>query len=263
MSTAIAPDTDPRITAIEPRLFSVEDYHTMAKCGILFGGNKQELFFGRVVEMMSSRGFASLDECTTLKPYDSESLLGPHRYTIADFHRMIDSGIIKDDEGCELLFGQVVQKMTLNPIHNNCVELLNLLLIELLGRSASVRPQCTITLPQLSSEPEPDFAIVEAPGRNYGTDNPVPGQIHFLVEVANTSLREDRTIKLKLYAASMIPIYWIVNLVDDQLEVYTDPIVGHDPTYRTRTDYDLNDDVPVIIAGQQVGTLPVKEMFPS
>ena len=263
MSIATESETNACSAFMEPRLFSVEEYHSMAKCGILFSGNKRELIFGRVVEMMSARGFASLDECTTLKPYEPESLLGPHRYTIADYHRMIESEIIKDDERCELLFGQVVQKMTLNPIHNNCVELLNLLLIELLGRSASVRPQCTITLPQLSSEPEPDFAIVEAPGRNYGTDNPVPGQIHFLVEVANTSLREDRTIKLNLYAASMIPIYWIVNLIDYQLEVYTDPIVGTDPNYRTRTDYDLNDDVPVIIAGQQVGTLPVKEMFPS
>jgi Uma2 family endonuclease len=83
-------------------------------------------------------------------------------------------------------------------------------------------------------------------------------------EVADTSLPTDRTIKLRAYARAGIPIYWVVNLVDRQVEVYTDPFTPPtgDPHYRTRTDYGPGQSVPLVVAGATVGSIPVDAVLP-
>lgn len=83
-----------------------------------------------------------------------------------------------------------------------------------------------------------------------------------MFEVSDATLELDRGLKLRIYASGLIPAYWIVNLVEARVEVYTQPRGGKKPTYKTRTDYGPNDTVPVVIAGKQVGTIAVKEVLP-
>jgi len=84
-----------------------------------------------------------------------------------------------------------------------------------------------------------------------------------VVEVADASLNRDRTIKKRLYAAAGIAVYWIVNLVDSQVEVYTDPTgPGQQPDYRQRRDFDRAATVPVVIEGKEVGRLAVRDLLP-
>ena len=83
------------------------------------------------------------------------------------------------------------------------------------------------------------------------------------IEVADSSLSRDRSDKARIYAAAAVPIYWIINLVDQQVEVYTDP-TGPDawPVYRVRQDYHAGDLVPFVIDGRDLGPIPAEELLP-
>jgi Uma2 family endonuclease len=81
--------------------------------------------------------------------------------------------------------------------------------------------------------------------------------------VADSSLQRDRALKKRLYAAAGIPVYWIVNLLDSQIEVYTDPSgPGEQPDYRQQQNYDSADTVPVVIEGHEVARLGVQDLLP-
>jgi hypothetical protein len=83
------------------------------------------------------------------------------------------------------------------------------------------------------------------------------------VEVADTSLAQDRGNKKRLYARAAIPIYWIVNLLERQVEVYADPTgPAEEPDYRQQQVYREGDTVPVVLDGEEVGSLAVRELLP-
>ncbi len=92
--------------------------------------------------------------------------------------------------------------------------------------------------------------------------NPSPSECVVVAEVADSSLRFDQTTKLELYAGAKVAVYWIVNLKDRRVEVYTQPKGGKNPTYKSHVDYGPDDAVPVVIAGKTVGTIAVKELLP-
>ncbi len=84
------------------------------------------------------------------------------------------------------------------------------------------------------------------------------------VEVADETLRRDRTTKKRIYARAGIPVYWIVNLPERRIEVYTDPTgPGEHPDYRRHEDYAAPAEVPVLIDGRQVGRVPVAALLPA
>lgn len=84
-----------------------------------------------------------------------------------------------------------------------------------------------------------------------------------VVEVADSTLEYDRTIKKQIYAHARIPVYWIVNLVDRLIEVYTDPSgPAEAPDYREHRDYLPEDEIPVILEGQEIGRLAVRDLLP-
>jgi len=92
--------------------------------------------------------------------------------------------------------------------------------------------------------------------------HPRPRETELIAEVADTSLERDRGVKLKIYAVGRIPVYWIVNLINRQLEVYTEPRHRKYPMYRRRTTYLPSDKVPVVIGGKELGRIAVKELLP-
>ena len=84
-----------------------------------------------------------------------------------------------------------------------------------------------------------------------------------MIEISDSTLERDRTFKKRIYARAGIPIYWIINLSEQQLEVYTEPIeLASEPTYQQRQDYSLSDEVAVVISGREVSRLTVRDLLP-
>jgi Uma2 family endonuclease len=108
-------------------------------------------------------------------------------------------------------------------------------------------------------EPEPDVSVVRGTLDDYLDRAPRPKDVFLLVEVSDTTLDRDRGEKKAAYARARIPVYWVINLVDRQVEVYSDPARGR---YRSTQVYQPGQDVPVVIAGSQVGQIAVKDILP-
>jgi Uma2 family endonuclease len=183
------------------------------------------------------------------------------RFTVAEYHRMIRDGYFASDERFELLEGLIVQKMPRDPIHDAALMIAEELLRAHLPQGWRLRIQSAITTQD--SEPEPDLVVVRGQPRDYAARHPGPGDIALFVEVANTTLHDDRTLKHRVYARAGIAVYWIINLVDRRVEVYEDP-TGADaaPAYRRRTDYNLTSSVPFIVEGKSVASISVSQLLP-
>src|SRR5215212_6010614 len=111
-------------------------------------------------------------------------------------------------------------------------------------------------LPTAESVPEPDVLVIRGDRRQYMAEgrHPGPGDMGLVVEVSDSSVSTDRGTKRRVYARANVAQYWIVNLVDRRVEVYTDPSgPGDDPAYRQQRDYGPGDEVPVLLDGQEVG----------
>jgi Uma2 family endonuclease len=172
---------------------------------------------------------------------------------------MIETGVLREDDRVELLEGWVLSKMTHNPPHDSTVWLVQTALLPRLPSGWILRTQSAVTLSD--SEPEPDVVVAEGPGTRYASAHPKPRDLALVVEVADTSLAEDRQLKGRAYARARIPIYWIVNILERQVEVYTGPRAGKAPAYRQRQDYGQEDEVPQKIGGQDIGPVPVRELL--
>jgi hypothetical protein len=182
------------------------------------------------------------------------------RFTVAEYHRMIQTAVLTEDDPVELLEGWIVPKMPHNPPHDATVNITSDLLSEVLPAPWRVRVQSAVTT--LDSEPEPDLAVVMGPQSRYRDRHPAAADIGLLIEVADSSLVGDRTVKLRLYARAGIMIYWIVNLIDLQIEVYTDPdATAKEPKYCSRQVYRSGDRAPVVLEGQQVGQIDVNDVM--
>jgi Uma2 family endonuclease len=179
---------------------------------------------------------------------------------VAEYDRMIGDGILTGDDRVELLDGWIVEKMPHNAPHDSAVYRLQTRLLLLLGPAWVVRGQSAVTLS--GSVPEPDVAVAPGPVELYDDARPTPKQLALVAEVSDTTLARDRGRKLAIYAAAKIPVYWIVNLKDRRVEMYTAPRGGKAPTYRSHTDYAPGQAVPVALGGKAVGSIPVAELLP-
>lgn len=150
------------------------------------------------------------------------SVVSTKRFTLDEYHRLIELGFLTERDRVELIRGELVQMVAKGTPHSSCnTALLYELLPALIGR-ALVRNQEPVILP-LDSEPEPDFAIVRLRPDNYLSSHPLPDDIHLIIEVSDSTLNYDQTTKLAVYAENNIQHYWIVNLVANQLERYSQP----------------------------------------
>jgi Uma2 family endonuclease len=174
---------------------------------------------------------------------------------------MLQTGILTENESVELLEGLIVPKMPRNPPHDAAVELADDLIRPRLPPGWRIRIQSAITT--ADSEPEPDLTVVRGEARTRLAQHPGPQDVGLAVEVADSSLAWDRLEKGRLYARASIVCYWIINLVERQIEVYTDPS-GPDPQphYRQRHDYRATDSVPLVIDGQELVRILVSEFLP-
>ncbi len=137
------------------------------------------------------------------------------------------------DERVELLKGEIITMAPQNPPHASVVTRMTTTLIRLLGNQVVIRAQLPIVLDDLS-EPEPDIVLCRPDPKDYEREHPKADHILLVIEVAEASLAYDRSRKVTVYAASGISEYWIVNLVDRQVEVFCDPEPASQQYTKTR-----------------------------
>jgi Uma2 family endonuclease len=174
---------------------------------------------------------------------------------------MIEAGVFVRGPRCELIRGVILEKPVPGPSHSRATQRLLRKLVPLFPEGEwVVGIQDAITL--ADSEPEPDLFAARGPDARYAERHPGPKDLLLVVEVSDSSLGYDRGTKQELYAEAKVPQYWIVNVSEKRVEVYTDPKGGKAPAYRTRTDYAAGDSVPVVVAGKTLGSIAVKDLLP-
>lgn len=155
-------------------------------------------------------------------------------FTVDEYEAMLDAGILRSGEPVELLQGEIIKMAAVGNRHAACVDRLNTLLSQKSGQHAIVRVQSPIRLPS-GTEPEPDVALLKPRDDFYESGHPEPADILLLVEVADTSISLDRDRKIPDYAAHSIPEVWLVDLEHDCIAVYRQPAPdGYDQVQRLR-----------------------------
>ena len=145
------------------------------------------------------------------------------QFTVDDYYRMAEAGILGEDDRVELIEGEIVEMTPIGSHHAGIVDRLTALLSRALPtRAANVRVQNPIRLTNLS-EPQPDLTLLRPRSDFYTGAHPGPADVLLVIEVADTSLDYDRDVKLGVYASAGIPEVWIVNLSADNVEVYAQP----------------------------------------
>jgi hypothetical protein len=183
------------------------------------------------------------------------------RFSVARYQRMIATGILTSEDKVELLENYVVLKMPRNPPHDGTIQLITESLTPKVPQGWRLRVQLTVVL--TDSQPEPDFALVRGDSRTYFTRHPSPADVGLSIEVADSSLLRDQRDKTRIYARGGIPYYWIANVVDRRIEVYSQPSGPTTvPAYASFQCYQAGDDVPLVLDGVTVGTVPAVDMLP-
>jgi Uma2 family endonuclease len=179
------------------------------------------------------------------------------RFTVAEYDRMIEQGVFsgRGNVRTELIYGEIREMSPPGPTHEDVVDRIVRWSVENTDRDeVRVRVQNSIGIPKLDSAPEPDVAwVVE---KDYSRRRPQSSDVLLLIEVADTSLEQDRTEKATLYAKAKIGDYWVVNLQDWCIEVHRDPFRG---AYRQKQTYTLHQTVHPL-AKPEV-PLPVSLLF--
>jgi Uma2 family endonuclease len=143
-----------------------------------------------------------------------------HKWSVEDYHRIIDTGILADQR-VELLEGEIAEMSPEGIPHTYTSQSVVEYLRQLLKDQAIVREGHPITLN--NSEPQPDIAIVRNPISIYAQHHPYSEDIYWLIEISNTTLSKDKSDKKAIYARASIAEYWIIDLQNNQLLIFTNP----------------------------------------
>lgn len=154
------------------------------------------------------------------------------QFTVEEYHRMIDAGILTENDRVELIKGEIVQMAAIGRRHAAGVNRLAELFMMRLGQVVSVGVQNPVELND-NSEPQPDLALLRRRADFYEAGHPKPEDVLLLVEVADTTVESDREVKIPLYAMSNISEVWLVNINERSLEVYREPVPNAYQTIQT------------------------------
>jgi Uma2 family endonuclease len=176
------------------------------------------------------------------------------RLTVAEYDRMVEVGTLGEDDQVELIEGRLVQKMSKSPAHRVTVQRMLRAIERLLPPGWYVAKEDPVCIPQRDSEPEPDVSVVRGSIDDYADHHPGPGDVALVVEVTRTSVAKDQALA-SVYLDGGIPVYWIVNLVDRQVEVYTAELA--EPVILGEHDH-----AELVLAGQLAGRIAVAELLP-
>lgn len=164
-----------------------------------------------------------------------------HPFTVHDYQRMVEAGVLQEDDPVELLDGEILEMSPVGSRHAAVVDYLTAWFSREVGTEAIVRVQSPVRL-SLYSEPQPDLTLLKPRSDFYGGDHPGPEDVLLLIEVAESSLDYDRDFKLPRYAEADILESWLIDLAGQRLLAYKEPLGRR---YRTIREYHSGDSVPV------------------
>lgn len=199
--------------------------------------------------------------------YPEMILRSMKRWTVSEYHALRDRGILRDGAPIELIDGFLMYKdrgdsgapsMSHGPKHANCVEQLASLDHRLVNTGHYVRTQLPIVLGE-HQEPEPDACVIRGRRSDFRERLPQSRDVLLVIEAADTSLDEDRSKKLQIYASVAIPTYWIVNLRHNTVEVYEQPD-AQSGEYRIRRDLVAGQSATITLPGGATVEVPVSDL---
>lgn len=180
------------------------------------------------------------------------------RISVERYHSLVASGLIAEDDPIELLDGVLAEKARKNPRHVVATQQCDMALLKLLPAGWNVRIHDPVTL--CTSEPEPDLVVVRGRLQDYSGRHPGSDDIGLVIEVADASLLTDR-YKGTLYAGAGVPVYWIVNLVENVVEVYMQPdrSLG---AYAYKEVLPTGDSLHLMLDGIDMGRIDINTLIP-
>ena len=149
-------------------------------------------------------------------------------FTVHDYHRMVDAGILSEDDRVELIHGEVLAMSPIGPPHDGAVLRASNSLFPIVGNQAIVGVQGAVGLDQYN-EPQPDVYLLRPREDFYTKQHAGPADIFLIIEIADSSLEYDRTIKASLYAETGVPEYWVADIKNDCVWAHSGL---HQKTYR-------------------------------
>jgi Uma2 family endonuclease len=183
------------------------------------------------------------------------------RWSLARYQRMIEAGILTSQDKVELLENYIVLRPPRSPRHDGTQSLVMHALESKLPWPWRQRILATVVFED--SQVEPDFTIVRADERAFLHRYPGVADVGMLIEMADASLPRDQFDKTRIYARGGIPCYWIINLVDNRVEVYTQPSGPTAvPAYNAFQTFQPDDNVPLVLDGNIVATIPAVDLLP-
>jgi Uma2 family endonuclease len=186
-----------------------------------------------------------------------------YRMSLAKYEAMIRSGIFTNRDRLVLIEGYLVEKMTQYPPHTISQELCRSDLARVIPSGWHVRGEKPLRIPSRVSMPEPDVVVARGEIRDYLAGDPEPDDVALVVEVSDSSLDDDRNMMTRVYGGGGVTRYWIVNLVDRQVEVYSSPSGSREQVgFRHCEVYRIGQEVPVLIDGIEVGRISVAAILP-
>jgi Uma2 family endonuclease len=189
-----------------------------------------------------------------------KSGLVPYRLTVRQFEKMIKAGVFRADDRVELLGGLLIKKMTTYDPHDFAVDQLGDNLGRILPGDWIARQEKSVVLGRFW-RPQPDLSVARGPRDRYRTTAPTASDLAALIEVSDSTYATDRGAKWTKCAAYGVPEYWIVNVFQRRIEVYSSPTgKGKSAQYRDRKDYGPDEEVPVIVDGREVGRIKVSDI---
>lgn len=217
-----------------------------------------EVFYGLETEITGKALSLSIidNSLTMTKAIEAPILISRDFYWTLDRYLLaIEKGVFTQEDKIELIYGKIVEIMPAGSSHEYCITLLAKFFRRRFGEEYQLREEKSLVLVNQKSLPEPGLVVVF--DRNYSNRKPSSEEVFLIAEVANSSLKLDRTIKVELYAEANLAEYWIVNLVNRQIEVHLKP----DPEqkrYGSVTHYHEDETFTSPFAGEVV----VSELLP-
>jgi Uma2 family endonuclease len=181
-----------------------------------------------------------------------------YRMTLEQYESLIASGFFTERDDVHLIDGYVVNRMAESPLHGAILETVRIAIGAILLAGWHPRSEKGVRIPSQTSIPRPDLAVVRGVPRDYLTHYPNAADVALVAEVSVSSLDKDRALA-DIYAKAGIPVYWLINVDDGQVEVYSDPGPNG---YQSHEVLAPGHVLSVVIDGVEVGEIPVSDILP-
>jgi Uma2 family endonuclease len=215
-------------TWLQRHRFNVDDYHRMKECGVLKASDRVELLEGLIVDStdrIADDGGARLPRESKAMDAVPDGWIPFHRFTVDEYYRMAEIGLLAIDACVELIEGEVIDMTPVGSWHCGTVDWLTELFMLGLRQHSNIRTQGVVQLSQFS-QPQPDVTLLKRRRDFYRYAHPAAVDTLLVVEVSDSSLHTDQMVKIPLFAHFGVPEVWIVDGVHETVHFYRSPSGG-------------------------------------